>query len=168
MEKLAVRAAQSADLDALADITAELQALHVEQRPDHFRAVDRQSLERWSSDLLSNPQGMVWVAELNGEVVGSVVVSRPQRPDAPFHVPGAAWWLIDQIGVLASHRRRGVGRAMALHVIGEAQKQGITQIQLNSWAFNQTAHAAFRSFGFAPRFIRFELPVGAARPEAAT
>lgn len=165
MGKLYVRAAHCADLAALVEISAELNALHFAERPDQFQAVERSAIERWLLDLLKNPTAHVWVAERDGAVLGAAVATHQEAPPSPFLVPGRVWWYVDQVGVLAPYRRQGVCRALMQHAIAEACERGVTQIHLNSWAFNRTAHAAFARLGFRPRVIRFELSTDAAEPE---
>jgi len=161
MTEALVRVASLLDKAALLTINVELQALHFAARPDQFKPVDPPRIERWLQEVLADPAATLWVAQLDGAVVGSALVTRLERADGPFR-PTRAWWYIDQVGVLAAHRRRGVARALVTHVLDAARAHGITQIELNSWAFNRDAHAAFGSLGFVPKFTRFELtrPLG--------
>jgi hypothetical protein len=40
--------------------------------------------------------------------------------------------------------------------LGHAEGAGIREVELASWAFNQSAHEAFRKLGFVPKVVRFE------------
>jgi ribosomal protein S18 acetylase RimI-like enzyme len=59
--------------------------------------------------------------------------------------------------VLPSHQRRGVGRALLNRVLEHAVASGVDEVVLSSWAFNESAHEAFRRWGFTPRLIEFSL-----------
>ena len=63
----------------------------------------------------------------------------------------------EELVVTAAQRRSGIGRALLQTVADAATAAGVSEVELNSWAFNHVAHAAFQSFGFVPKVIRFEL-----------
>ncbi len=153
---LFVRDASRLDLAALLAINHSVQALHFTARPDQFKPVDPGSMELWLLQTLENPAARVWVAELDGTVIGSAIATRQERAEGTF-VPAQRWWYVDQIGVLPTHHRKGACRALVEHIVAEAKGRGITQIELNSWAFNRDAHAVFRKLGFVPKHVRFEL-----------
>jgi ribosomal protein S18 acetylase RimI-like enzyme len=63
---------------------------------------------------------------------------------------------LDSIGVHRAYRRRGVARALVKAALAHAEGAGIREVELASWAFNQSAHEAFRKLGFIPKVVRFE------------
>jgi ribosomal protein S18 acetylase RimI-like enzyme len=164
MTDLSTRAATQADLGALVELNAEVQALHFESRPDQFKPVNRAAIERWLAEHLQDPAARVWVAEAEPLVVGYAVVKRRDWPGGPF-VHTRVWWDLDQIGVRSTHRKSGVARALVEKVVAEAKANAITELELNSWAFNHTAQEAFRSLGFVPKATRFELLIPRESPE---
>ena len=151
-----VRRAEPADAKAFVELHAEVQQLHVAARPDQFKTADAPALEARFRELLSSPDAKIWVAELDGVVVGYAVAIHQRRP-AFTAMPAREWCDIDQIVVTATARRRGVGTALLQAAVDDAHACGLPDIELNSWAFNQDAHRAFEAFGFAPKSIRFEL-----------
>ena len=159
---LVVRDASEHDLPALVAINEQVQVQHFAERPDQFKPVDSAATERWLRQALENAAVFVSVAELDGRVIGSLVASRQERAEGLF-VHAQVWWYVDQIGVLASYRRRGACRALLERLIGQARDAGVPRIELNSWAFNADAQAAFRKLGFLPKHVRFELSVPPAR-----
>jgi GNAT superfamily N-acetyltransferase len=161
MTAILVRAGTSHDLAALTNLNGDVQALHVASRPDQFKPVDLRQIEGWVVDLLRSPSARVWVAELDGTVIGYAVATRCERAETPF-LPQRVWWDLDAIGVRVENQRRGVGRALVERVVSEARSQGISEIELNSWAFNAAAQAAFRRLGFTLKAARFELRVSEA------
>jgi len=158
MAKVLIRTGSVLDLSALTSLNAEVQAIHFASRPDQFKAADLVQIERWVADLLAAPSTRAWVAELEGTVVGYAIVIRRERAENPF-CPARVWWDVDAMGVRAEHRGSGIGRALLQAVASEARAQGISEVELNCWAFNTPAQAAFRSLGFTPKAIRFELRV---------
>jgi GNAT superfamily N-acetyltransferase len=155
MTAMLVRAAKTHDLAALTKLNGDVQALHFASRPDQFKPVDLRQIEGWVDDLLRSPSTKVWVAELDGAVIGYAVAVQRERAETPF-LHERVWWDLDAIGVRAENRRTGVARALVERVVSEARAQGIAEIELNSWAFNAAAQAAFGHLGFTPKAARFE------------
>lgn len=151
-----IRAADSKDVPAVAGLNAEVQDLHVASRPDQFKAAQLNEIAQWLEQLLRNSSARLWVAEVDGEVVGYAAALARERSENPF-CPARKWWDIDQLGVQARHRRAGIGRALVHHVVNEARAEGVRDLELNTWAFNQNAREAFTSLGFVPKTVRFEL-----------
>jgi GNAT superfamily N-acetyltransferase len=58
--------------------------------------------------------------------------------------------------ILHAYRRQGVARALVNAALAHAEGAGIREVELASWAFNQSAHEAFRKLGFVPKVVRFE------------
>lgn len=82
------------------------------------------------------------VATVGEQVVGTAIVG-PNRPGRGSHVATASFM------VAARARGRGVGRALAEHVLGRARADGYRAMQFN--AVVETNHAAvalWRSLGF--------------------
>lgn len=53
------------------------------------------------------------------------------------------------------YRRGGLGRRLVEQALQHARNQGIREIELTSWCFNESAHAAFARLGFTPKWVRF-------------
>jgi diamine N-acetyltransferase len=151
-----IRVARVEDMAALVELHREVHELHLASRPDQFKPTRDEEIEAKFRKQLDASDTKVWVAERDGQLVGHAVAIHYQRAEGP-NCPARQWWDVDQIGVASAHRRSGIGRALLQTVVDAASATGIQQIELNSWAFNRDAHAAFESFGFAPKYIRFEL-----------
>jgi GNAT superfamily N-acetyltransferase len=151
-----IRRAKQDDVGAFVALHREVQELHVAARPDQFKAAEPSALEARFDELFASPDAKIWVAELDGGVVGYAVSLHQRRP-AFTAMPAREWCEIDQIAVTSAHRRRGIATALIQAIIADARLSGLHDIELNSWAFNQDAHLAFRRLGFQPKAIRFEL-----------
>ena len=83
-----------------------------------------------------------YVAEQNGEVVGSYVL-RPNRPGLGAHVSNASFI------VAKSARGLGVGRAMGEHCLSEARRLGFRAMQFNFVvSTNESAVHLWQQLGF--------------------
>jgi L-amino acid N-acyltransferase YncA len=100
--------------------------------------------------------GAVVVAEVDGAVVGSANMG-PNRPVQGAHV-GTASFVVG-----AAARGRGVGRALAQHVVDWHRQRGFRGIQFNAVVeTNEVALRLWRSLGFA---IVGTVPAAFRRPD---
>jgi GNAT superfamily N-acetyltransferase len=151
-----IRRAEAGDIDSLVVLHREVHELHLTERPDQFKPTRDEEIAGVYRTRLSTANTKVWIAALDRRAVGHVVAIHHQRAEHAM-CPARQWWDIDELGVTAAHRRSGIARALLQTVVDAATAAGVSEIELNSWAFNHTAHAAFESFGFTPKVIRFEL-----------
>ena len=151
-----IRLAKVEDVDALVELHREVHAIHLAERPDQFKATRDHEVAAKFRERLNTSNVKVWIAEQHGKTVGHAVAIHYQRAEHAM-CPARQWWEIDELGVTAGERRSGIGRALLQAVVDAATAIGVREIELNSWAFNHDAHAAFESFGFTRKVIRFEL-----------
>jgi ribosomal protein S18 acetylase RimI-like enzyme len=109
-----IRAAARSDLPRIETLFEEVDAYHRVRLPDRFRGTDGPA--RPVDHLLELVEGTgtdraVLLAEDNETALGFVTLQVRDTPPVPLFVPrriGA----IDSLGVRASARRRGIGRAL--------------------------------------------------------
>ena len=89
-----------------------------------------------------HPESEVWVAELDGEVVGSYAL-KPNLPGRGDHICNAGYM------VVPSHRGRGIGRALAVHSLARARTRGFEAMQYNHVISTNPAVKLWESLGFA-------------------
>lgn len=134
---LTIRSARLTDLDALAAGNAEM-ALETEQLrldPDRLRDGVRAVLD-------GRVAGQYWVAELDGAVVGQLLITYEwsdwrNRP---------VWW-IQSVHVAATARRHGVFRGLYAHARAEALAAGAGGLRLYVDETNVRAQAVYESLG---------------------
>lgn len=153
-----VRHAKAKDVAAMAALNEEVQRLHVAARPDHFVSTQRAALEAELTRAMGQPHLKFWVAELGGETAGYAVV-RVRTIEAGPYLTERLFWELDQIGVDAGFRGRGLARALVDAVAREAAEAGVDSLELVCWSFNAEARAAFEKLGFSPKLVRMERKV---------
>lgn len=159
-ERIAIRYAAPGDEGAVAGVAAVVQELHFRERPDVFNPVNVEQLRDWFRRALSAGERRVLLAEVGGAAAGYAVVQDGERHEDAF-ARARRWREVDQLGVVPAHRQRGVARALIEHIAASARAEGIPALELNTWAFNEPAHEAFRRLGFIERSVRYERPADA-------
>jgi len=124
--------------------------------PSFHRCLDAVARERRFLAMLEAPpleevrefvisgrrRGVVqFVTTFDGEVIGWCDIS--PVPFDGFRHCGALG-----MGVLPLHRRRGVGRRLLEATLREAERCGITRVQLEVFASNRAAISLYEAFGF--------------------
>jgi ribosomal protein S18 acetylase RimI-like enzyme len=98
--------------------------------------------------------GSVFVAESDGAVIGFVCVwgrVPPQEPDEPQ----ADYAYVSDLVVLATWRRRGIGRALLRRAEAYARALGMDAIGIGVMAGNREARALYDADGY--RAVHVEL-----------
>lgn len=88
-------------------------------------------------ELTDNPASRCWVAELDGKVVGMIVV----------------WLVVDEahVATIATHpdfRRQGIGQRLLAHALRKLLEQGAQSSFLEVRESNTGAQAMYRKFGY--------------------
>jgi L-phenylalanine/L-methionine N-acetyltransferase len=83
----------------------------------------------------------VFVAVDGDEVVGRLSVARDPHPSSR-HVADLGLF------VAASHRRRGIGRALLEQAVDSARDVGVRKLELHVFPWNEPAIGLYEAFGF--------------------
>ena len=151
-----VRAAEAADVSAVAALNATVQQQHYEARPDWFVAPDLEAIASWLTATLGRDDVFVFVAEEDRQIVGYALATLHRRPPTPF-TRSMAILELDQIGVAVDARRSGVGSLLLRRIADLRSEVGGDLAMLTVWDFNEVARAVFRSSGFVDAMHRLEL-----------
>ncbi|MEN3272759.1 MAG: hypothetical protein V7636_1520, partial [Actinomycetota bacterium] len=126
-------------------------------RPDWFVALDPGQIRSWLTTTAAGDDVFTFVADDSGHVIGYALATLHRRPATPF-TRALTILEMDQIGVDADARRRGVGTVLINRVADQASELGADLMMLTVWDFNEVARAAFSSRGFVDAMHRMELP----------
>jgi GNAT superfamily N-acetyltransferase len=155
---LLIRAAGRDDVPALVALFADDglgghgDATDPSALPDYLAAFD------W---IATNPTNAIFVAELDGEVVGTfqTILGRSLSGRGARHLTVAA------VQTRADMRGRGIGAAMMRFAIERADALGASKVKLTSNASRADAHRFYRRLGFAQSHAGFTLSLRSNAPD---
>jgi ribosomal-protein-alanine N-acetyltransferase len=121
---LIIRKMTAEDIPAVIDLDRRSFSLPWPERSFRFEVTD-------------NPASRCWVAELDGKVVGMIVV----------------WLIVDEahVATLATHpdfRRQGIAKRLLAHALRNLLDEGARSSFLEVRAGNLVAQAMYRKFGY--------------------
>ena len=106
---------------------------------DGWRGVGEE--RRYLKALRRYPHAAVFVADDGGEIVGRLSLARDVHPASrPRRGP--------RLMVAATHRRRGIGRALLDHAVGWAERAGVRKLELHVFPWNEPAIRLYETYGF--------------------
>jgi RimJ/RimL family protein N-acetyltransferase len=112
---------------------------------DGWRSVGEE--RRYLRALRRHPDAAVYVAADGETVVGRLSLARDPH-GASRHVADLG------LMVAASHRRRGIGRALLDQAVAWARDAGVSKLELHVFPWNEPARALYEAFGFEQEGLR--------------
>lgn len=144
-----IRRATHADLGLLAELNRDVQQLHAEAMPDVYTPVGDSApiIDDFENRVLANPDGWVYIAEIEGVAVGYAYALRVQRPANPY-AHARDYLMVDQVSVKPAYQGMGCGRALIEAIFDLARSEGLARLQLTVLAFNAGAVGFYTNLGF--------------------
>ncbi len=152
MSHVIVRPANSGDLEAAAALGAEIIRLHHATNPKRFFPPDdsEKGYLWWLGKELARKEAVVLVAELDGIIVGYSYGTMEERD---WSILAEHHGVIQDLCVVRSARRQGVGRKLALALIEQLEALGAERVLLHAMVQNESAQRLFASLGFVPTMV---------------
>lgn len=143
-----IRSAVKEDFERLNILYEQVDKLHRDRHPDRFRAPEVIGRpEDYFNTLLETPCAHLLVAERDDLIIGFAEAYVRQAPDYPIIQP-RRWMLIDSIAIEEAHRHSGAGQMLFDELKRRAKLDGIDQIELNVYEFNEPAVKFYKKNGF--------------------
>ena len=155
--EIIVRRATTADAPEIVRLTLEVHALHVAGRPDLFKPGGVEGVPQVITRM-SDASQFYWVATLDERVIGYAYARRVDEPESLWRYP-ARILVLDQMGVDARYRSRGIGQQLWIAVRDTATAERVDRVILNVWAFNGDARRFYERLGFTSFHERMALEV---------
>lgn len=137
MTSVVIRKALKNDLEAILALYADLE---ISDSP----SLDLHDAEHIFERMKRYPSYAIYVAELEGKVVGAFALL---VMDNLAHL-GAPSGVVEDVVVHPEWRGRGVGKAMMQFAMGQCVKAGCYKLALSSNLKRESAHKFYESLGF--------------------
>ncbi len=141
-----IRPAVKEDHRAIIPIGLETQDLHSNAHPEIFMQGMSGVPAEYFSEILERKDMMAFVAELEGKVVGYVLMKLRDAPQRELLVERRDA-VIDDIGVLKAYQGQGIGRQLFQACAEWAKAQSAKSLDLRAWEFNSNAIAFYERLG---------------------
>ena len=131
-----VREATEQDYEGLSAILAEVDAMHSEALPHIFVTPEEPARSKeYFSDTITDENTALFIAEKDGQVSGLISIHIRESVSIPIMVK-RRYAYIDNIAVAKEFRGSTIG------------KEGVSELELNVWDFNQEAITFFQRLGY--------------------
>ena len=139
-----IKPATKADLPILATLFLQVQKIHAEAMPWMFKyPLDRDAVVAWLEELLDDGSNLFFLGWVQGQPVGYVFCQVFERSDRTFFYASSRLY-VHHIGVDEAQRGRGYGSTLMQFLEDMAESEGIEEVALDVWAFNQPALEFYR------------------------
>jgi predicted N-acetyltransferase YhbS len=138
VSELVIRRAAPADLATVGELTVAAYG--------DFTGAETGYVERLRDAATRDRDAELWVAELDGAVVGTVTIALEGSPWREIGEPGEGEFRM--LAVAPAARRRGVGEALMQLVVDRFRELGARAIVLSSLAEMTSAHRVYGRLGF--------------------
>ncbi len=143
-----LRAAAQEDYDAVCLLLAQGDHIHAEALPQIFRPIEGPARSReYFERILANENVAIFVAELQGSLVGMIQCYVRTAPEVPLFVP-RHFVYIDNLVVSERFRQLGIGLVLVERVHQWAREKVITEVELGVWEFNTAARILYEKLGY--------------------
>ncbi|SRR6266542_3578258 len=153
--KVQVREAVVADADALGGIFLQMQQQAEAFEPTLRAPLTRQKIvEVWAGQLAGTGPWVVFVAEVDGEVVGYIEARMQEGAPTANVFRMSRWGVIDGLGVTGEARGRGIGSALMDRAIAWIRAKGGGAAFVESGVRNDGGIRFYQREGFRPTEVR--------------
>ncbi len=153
-----IRPAIKEDHLAIVPIGLETQDLHANAHPEIFMQGMSSVPFEYFAQLLERKDTMAFVAELEGRIVGYVLMKVLNASQQELLVARCEAF-IEDIAILKAHQGHGIGRQLFHACVEWAKAQGAVGLDLRVWDSNKNAIAFYERLGMKTVSRMMSLPL---------
>ena len=142
-----VRLGTMEDLKRINELREQVNALHVNGRPDHFKDGWSEELQNHAKEMIEAEDKDILVAEREGVVCGIACLDYIDLPENPYRF-ARSLCRVSEFCVDKAFQRQGVATELVEFMKQHAKEKGFSQIELDVWEFNEEAREFYDAVGF--------------------
>ena len=142
-----VRFAEEKDLVRVNELRKQVNDIHANARPDIFKAGFGAELRDYAKELLNGENSDIIVVEREGVICGMACVDYVNKPESPYGV-ARSFYHVQELAVDEAFRRKGVATELFEFIKMDAKNKQFDKLELDVWAFNQSAIEFYEAAGF--------------------
>ena len=148
METIRIREAVKNDVATMVELWKEMMDFHKERDKLFTRKdIGHKGWIEFVTDHMSKEDSCVFVAELDGQIVGHCLGF---LSDYPPVITIERYGKFQELAVMADYRRCGVGKELVKKMLIWFSEQGMKRIEVNVSVHNELSTAFWRKIGFSP------------------
>ncbi|MCI8388058.1 MAG: GNAT family N-acetyltransferase [Clostridiales bacterium] len=151
-----IRKAAPSDSENILDLLSQVENVHHVGRPDIFRKNGTKFTNSELIELMSDSARPIFVAELEGEVVGYIFCIIREIKNSTM-LNDTKTIHLEDVCVDENHRGKHIGSALMEYVLNYAREIGCDRADLDVWEFNDSARTMYEKFGFATQKRRMDI-----------
>ena len=155
MSDIVIRRAEEKDLQKVDELLFQVNKVHSDARPDLFKPGAKKYTDAELKEIFQNDKTPVFVAWINGEVVGYAFCIFKQFVN-DNNLTDIKTLYIDDLCVDENVRGRHIGTALYEYVLSYAKQNGFYNVTLNVWADNPGAVKFYEKIGLRVQKIGME------------
>lgn len=149
-----IRKVKESDYEELKKFVYQVHELHYKNRPDIYIDGNPLPLEYFNK-VINDDNAFNYVYEEDNKIYGLLMVTKCTNRSIPI-LKQRTTYFIDDIVVDKSSRGKGIGKKLYYFLKEEATKENIDAIELNVWAFNESAIKFYESLGMSVKNMKLE------------
>lgn len=145
---ISIRKAIEKDYKNIKLVLDESDSIHLKELPLIFKDPEGKSWKKeYVIGLVKNPESDIFLAEVDSEVVGVMVLIIKTCQDLAILKP-RKFVALDSISVAFEYQNMGIGKLLLKKMEEWALEKKINQIELNVYEFNYNVIRLYESLGF--------------------
>lgn len=142
------------DYEEVKKIVYQVHELHYKNRPDIYVDGNPLPLE-YFNEMLNNDSTFNYVYEEDNKICGLLMATKKSNSSIPIAKQRTTYF-IEDIVVDINYRKRGIGKKLYCFLKEQANNDNVDAIELNVWAFNESAIKFYESIGMSVKNMKFE------------
>lgn len=149
-----IRELKKEDYECAKELVYQVHKLHLEYRPDIY--IDGNPLPiEYFNNIISDKNSSCYVYEESKKILGLILALKKTNCAIPITRQRNTYF-IDDIVVDENNRRKGIGKSLFDFLLNKAMEEKIDAIELNVWAFNESAIRFYESIGMSVKNMKLE------------